>query len=99
MNNKMTDTETRAELERMDDPEQTLPWLFRITAMELEGPTAVSLATIKALRLLAEKHKALRKISGLLQHQLDNEDSGDLVTILQLLDALMIIAKNACKEK
>lgn len=48
---------------------------------------------------LAEQHKALRKISGLLQHQLDNEDSGDLITILQLLDTLMIIAKNACKGK
>ncbi len=48
---------------------------------------------------LQESQRALGEIVGLLQHQLDNEDPGDLITILQLLDVLMKIARNALDRK
>ena len=41
---------------------------------------------------LIEARRALGEIDGLLQHQLDNEEPDDLVTILQLLDVLKQIA-------
>lgn len=90
----MTDEQVRAELERID-PRYVNVWDALIMCQR--GLPPDRLQEMDVLRLLAESQQALGEIVGLLQHQLDNEEPDDLVTILQLLDALMIIARKQWK--
>ena len=90
MSDKMSDEQVGTELERRD-PELRL--IFDRT-IPVEGETLVDGAIWqKTLRLLADSQAVLGEIDGLLQHQLDNEEPDDLVTILQLLEVLKQIAR------
>lgn len=56
----LTNDAVRAELERIDNSEQTLIWLFEGSQLRISG---VDLAIFKALRLLAESQQALGKMN------------------------------------
>lgn len=68
MSDKMSEEQVHEKLKEMDSPEATLPWLFKITNDVLrqkgKNPTAVTLATLKALRRLAESQQALGEIDS-----------------------------------
>lgn len=85
----MTDEQVKAVLERIAEG----------FAWDWDNRANLDESQVYALRLLAESQQALGEIHGLLQHQLDNEEPDDLVTILQLLDALMIIASKHWKGR
>lgn len=87
----LSDSQVRAELERIDNREQTLIWLFEGAQPKISG---VDLAILKALRLLAKQHEALRGIG-------DHENTfmdGDASMPCQNCLTMKAIAKNACKE-
>lgn len=89
----MTDEQVKAVLNKINI---LYPSLFGIAKTYLSPDKQVWTDVFRRLAEMSlrdrQSQQALGEIHGLLQHQLDNEEPDDLVTILQLLDVLMIIA-------